>query len=58
MPVSSKEFLKFQATIEYRFTLKRVRDMVIIYSQLNLEYGDIVYEQVSHKYFIEKLEHF
>ena len=29
-PVSSKEFHDIQATIECRFTLKRVRDMIII----------------------------
>ena len=34
-PVSSKEFLNSQATIECRFTLKRVRDMLITYSQMN-----------------------
>ena len=32
MPVSSKEFLEIQATIECRITLKRVRDMIITYS--------------------------
>ena len=32
-PVSSKEFLDTQATIERRFTLKRVRDMTRTYSQ-------------------------
>ena len=32
MPVSSKEFLDIQATIERRFTLKHVHDMKIIYS--------------------------
>ena len=31
-PVSSKEFLDIQATIECRFTLKRVRDMIRTYS--------------------------
>ena len=30
--VSSKEFLDIQATLECRFTLKRVRDMIITYS--------------------------
>ena len=29
-PVSSKEFLDIQATIECGFTLKRVRDMIRI----------------------------
>ena len=32
-PVSSKEFLDIQATIEYKFTLKRVLDMIITYNQ-------------------------
>ena len=34
-PASSKEFLDIQATIECGFTLKRVRDMIITYSQNN-----------------------
>ena len=34
-PVSSKEFLDIQATVECRFTLKRVRDMTITYSQMH-----------------------
>ena len=34
MPVSSNEVLEIQATMEFRFTLKRVRDMVITYSQM------------------------
>ena len=33
-PVSSKEFLDIQATIEPGFTLKRVRDMIRTYSHL------------------------
>ena len=37
-PVSSKTFLDIQAIIECRFTLKRVRDMIITYSQLTLIY--------------------
>ena len=32
-PASSKEFLDIQATIEFGFTLKRVRDMTRTYSQ-------------------------
>ena len=32
--VLSKEFLDIQATIECGFTLKRVRDMLITYSQM------------------------
>ena len=32
-PTSSKEFLYIQATIEYEFILKRVRDMIRTYSQ-------------------------
>ena len=31
-PASSKEFLDIQATVECRFTLKRVRDMTRTYS--------------------------
>ena len=37
MPVSSKEFLDIQATIECTFTLKHVRDMIIIYSQSTIQ---------------------
>ena len=33
-PVSSKEFLDIQATIECGFTLKRVRDMTRIYRHM------------------------
>ena len=32
VPVSSKEFLNIQATIERRFILKRVRDMIVTYN--------------------------
>ena len=32
-PVPSKEFFDIQATVECRFTLRRVRDMIITYSQ-------------------------
>ena len=32
-PASSKEFLDIQATIEYGFTLKRVRDMTRTHNQ-------------------------
>ena len=34
-PVSSKEFLDIHATIECGFTLKRVRDMIRTYGQMN-----------------------
>ena len=34
-PVSMKEFLDIQATIECGFTLKRVRDMIRTYSQMH-----------------------
>ena len=34
MPVSSKEFLDIQATMECAFTLKHVRDMIRTYSQI------------------------
>ena len=33
-PASSKEFLDIQATIEWGFTLKRVRDMIRTYNQV------------------------
>ena len=36
MPVSSNELLDIQATIECRFYLKCVRDMIITYSQMHL----------------------
>ena len=35
-PASSKEFLDIQATIECGFTLKRVRDMIKTYSQVDV----------------------
>ena len=35
MPVSSKEFLDIQATLECGFTLKRVRDMTRTCSQIH-----------------------
>ena len=35
MPALSKKFLDIQATIEYGFTLKRVRDMTRTYSQMH-----------------------
>ena len=34
-PVFSKEFLDIQATIEGKFTLKHVRDMIITYNQMH-----------------------
>ena len=54
-PVSSKEFLDIQAIIESRFTLKRVRDMIITYRNpsktfdwaLNLPLGLHCYPRVS-----------
>ena len=33
-PVSNNEFLDIQANVECKFTLKRVRDMIIAYSRL------------------------
>ena len=42
-PVSSKEFLDIQATIECGFTLKRVRDMTRTYSQYILFIGCLYY---------------
>ena len=35
MPLLSKEFIEIQATIECRFTLKRVRDMIVTCNQMN-----------------------
>ena len=35
VPVSGKEFLDIQATIECGFTLKRIRDMIRTYSQMH-----------------------
>ena len=35
-PVSSKEFLDIQATIECKFTLKRVHNMIITYSLIEM----------------------
>ena len=35
-PVLSKKLLDFQETIECRFTLKHVRDMIKKYSQMHL----------------------
>ena len=37
-PVSSKEFLAIQATIDCRFTLKLVRDMIITYNEIIKSY--------------------
>ena len=34
--ILNKEFLDIQATLEFRFALKRVRDMIITYSQTNI----------------------
>ena len=36
-PASSKEFLHIQATVECGFTLKRVRDMIKTYNQMNVK---------------------
>ena len=36
VPVSSKEFLNIQAIIECGVTLKRVRNMIRIYIQINI----------------------
>ena len=35
-PVSTKRLLDIQATMKCRFTLKRVRDMIITYSLINM----------------------
>ena len=37
-PASSKEFLDIQATVEYGFTLKLVRDMIKTYNQIYFQY--------------------
>ena len=42
-----KEFLDIQITLECRFTLKRVRDMIRIYSQM-----DRTYKYSQHSSFI------
>ena len=34
-PVLRKEFLHIQVTVEYGFTLKRVRDMIVTYGQMD-----------------------
>ena len=39
-PISLKEFLDIHTTVYCRFTLKRVRDMIITYSQLKVKFGD------------------
>ena len=52
-PASSKEFLDIQATIECGFTLKCVRDITRIYSQLFLVLGQNRDGGVT-----KKLEHF
>ena len=36
-PASRKEFLDIQTTIEFRITLKLVRDMIIISSHVKVE---------------------
>ena len=35
VPVSSKEFLDIQTTLDCGFNLKRVRDMIITFSQMH-----------------------
>ena len=35
VPVSSKEFFDIQATVECRFTLKLICDMIITYRQMH-----------------------
>ena len=47
-PASRKEFLDIQATIECEFSLKRVRNMTITYSQIHrtdkyLEHSSIIW---------------
>ena len=43
-PVLSQEFLDIQTTIEYRLTMKRVRDMIIKDSR----FGVFINEQISY----------
>ena len=54
MPVLSKEFLDIQATIECRFTLKCVRDMIRTYSQLDA--GSLNKALISSNYLIPRQE--
>ena len=53
-PASSKEFLDIQATIECRFTLKRVRDMIRTYSQLLVHLNIFWYRSSHPDVFLEK----
>ena len=50
----SKEFLDIQATIEYGFTLKRVRDMTRTYSQLSTLEVFAKIMAKSHQLFLQK----
>ena len=52
-PVSSKKFLEVQATLECRFTLKRARDMMRTYSQINPS-NKYVKQRLLYAYFEEK----
>ena len=45
-PVSNREFLDIQATVECRFTLKRLRDMIITWSQVSL-FFPLVFETIE-----------
>ena len=52
-PVSSKKFLEIQATLECKFTLKRARDMMRTYSQINPS-NKYVKQRLLYAYFEEK----
>ena len=47
----SKKFLDIKATIECRFTLKRVRDMITTYSYIERCFSDIVVNKKSYSVF-------
>ena len=53
-PVSSKEFLDSQTTLECRFTMKLVRDMIKTYNQ-NIENKRLVEEVANYFKIIEGL---
>ena len=46
VPVANKEFLNIQATTERRFTLKRVRDMIVTYN--NKSFRQVSFYRTHH----------
>ena len=46
-PVSSNEFMNIQAIIECGVTLKRVRDMIRIYIQINIAVSRMIWKTMS-----------